>query len=139
LTEICQQGARRLLQQALEMEVKNHLAGYEDIRDKAGRRQIVRNGYLPNREIQTGIGALKVEQPRVRDKRKAAEAEKIKFTSRILPPYLRKTKQMEKLIPWLYLKGVSSGDFCEALQALSGPEAKGLSANTIVRLKQVNP
>ena len=137
LTKICRQGARRLLQQALETEVENHLSRYADNRDEAGRRQVVRNGYLPGREIQTGIGGLKVEQPRARDKRNVVNGEKIKFTSRILPPYLRKTKQMEELIPWLYLKGVSSGDFCEALQALLGPEAKGLSANTIVRLKQV--
>ena len=96
---------------------------------------MVRNGHLPKRTITTGVGPVEVQQPRVLDRRNAEEA--APFSSKILPPYLRKTKSLEELIPWLYLKGVSTGDFSEALQALVGPRAEGLSASTIVRLKQV--
>lgn len=101
--------------------------------DVSGRRLVVRNGDLPERTIQTPMGDVPVRQPRVRDRRVAGEREP--FTSKLLPPYLRKTKSVEELIPWLYLKGISTGDFTEALQALLGPEAKGLSATTITRLK----
>jgi transposase-like protein len=94
---------------------------------------VVRNGHLPARSIPTGVGPVEVKQPRVHDRRPAAERET--FTSAILPPYLRKTKGIEELIPWLYLKGVSTGDFSEALAALLGPDAKGLSAATVTRLK----
>src|SRR5690606_20863407 len=98
------------------------------------RRQVVRNGYLPKRSILTGIGPVQVEQPRVLDRRgESGET----FSSKILPPYLRKTRSLEELIPWLYLKGVSTGDFGEALSALLGPDAEGLSASTITRLKAV--
>ena len=102
-------------------------------RTTPGRRQVVRNGHLPERTIQTGIGAVEVQQPRVRDRRPADQREA--FTSAILPPYLRKTRSLEELIPWLYLKGVSTGDFSEALQAILGPDAPGLSATTVTRLK----
>jgi putative transposase len=94
---------------------------------------VVRNGHLPKRTLLTGVGAVEVEQPRVLDRRPAGEAEP--FSSKILPPYLRKTRSLEELIPWLYLKGISTGDFSEALAALVGPEARGLSASTITRLK----
>jgi transposase-like protein len=93
---------------------------------------VVRNGYLPERTIQTGVGPIDVKQPRVRDRR--AEGEREKFSSAILPPYLRKTRSIEELLPWLYLKGVSTGDFSEALAALLGPDSPGLSATTITRL-----
>jgi putative transposase len=96
---------------------------------------VVRNGFLPEREIVTGIGRIEVQQPRVRDRRPAGEAEA--FSSKILPPYLRKTKSVEELIPWLYLKGISTGDFSEALKALVGPDCPGLSATTVTRLKGV--
>jgi transposase-like protein len=95
----------------------------------------VRNGHLPQRTLMTGVGSVEVKQPRVLDRRPAEEAES--FSSKILPPYLRKTKSIEELIPWLYLKGISTGDFSEALAALVGPAAKGLSASTITRLKEV--
>jgi putative transposase len=98
---------------------------------------VVRNGYKDEREIQTGIGPITVRQPRVNDKRVDENGQRLQFTSAILPPYLRKTQSIEELIPWLYLKGISTGDFSEALAALLGPEAPGLSASTIVRLKQV--
>jgi transposase-like protein len=98
---------------------------------------VVRNGYKDEREIQTGIGPIRVQQPRVNDRRVDENGQRMRFTSAILPPYLRKTKTIEELIPWLYLKGISTGDFSEALAALLGPEAPGLSASTIVRLKEV--
>jgi putative transposase len=96
---------------------------------------VVRNGHLPARTIHTPLGEVPVQQPRVRDRRSPAERET--FHSSILPPYLRKTKSLEELLPWLYLKGVSTGEFSEALAALLGPEAPGLSATTITRLKAV--
>ena len=124
-----------MLAQAIEAEVEDWIEEHKHLCDEQGRRQVVRNGRMPKRTILTGVGQVEVEQPRVHDRRPAAEAEK--FTSKILPPYLRKTKNIEELIPWLYLKGISTGGFGEALAALVGPEAKGLSANTITRLKSV--
>src|SRR3954470_11162776 len=135
LTDLLRDGARRLLAQAIEAEVASWIDDHSHLVDDHGRRQVVRNGHLPGRAIQTGIGPIEVKQPRVRDRRPAGQREA--FTSAILPPYLRKTKSLEELIPWLYLKGVSTGDFSEALQALLGPEAPGLSATTITRLKAV--
>lgn len=135
LSEVLRQGAQRLLAQAIEAEVSVWIDQHQDCRDDQGRRQVVRNGHLPMRTITTGVGPVDVQQPRVHDRRRSDEREK--FTSAILPPYLRKTKSFEELIPWLYLKGVSTGDFSEALAALVGPEAKGLSATTITRLKGI--
>lgn len=135
LTEVCRTGARQMLAQAIEAEVAAYLDSRGELRDEAGRQQVVRNGRLPRRTILTGVGPVEVQQPRVQDRRPAAEREK--FSSAILPPYLRKTKSLEELIPWLYLKGVSTGDFSEALAALVGPQAKGLSAATVTRLKAV--
>ena len=106
---------------------------HSDLTGEAGRHRIVRHGYFPERAIQTGIGPVSVRQPRVRDWGNGA----IRFTSAILPCYLRRTKSLEDLLPWLYLKGISSGDFCDALAALLGPDAPGLSASTITRLKEV--
>ena len=133
LTDILRQGAQTLLAQAVEAEVADWIDRHRDCRDAAGRRQVVRNGHLPQRAITTGLGPVTVQQPRVQDRRSAQDREK--FSSAILPPYLRKTKSIEELIPWLYLKGVSTGDFSEALAALLGPDAKGLSATTVTRLK----
>jgi putative transposase len=133
LTDLLRDGARRLLAQAIEAEVAAWIDDHSHIVDDQGRRQVVRNGHLPERAIQTGIGAVEVQQPRVRDRRPADQREA--FSSAILPPYLRKTRSLEGLLPWLYLKGVSTGDFSEALQALLGPDAPGLSATTIARLK----
>jgi len=135
LTSILREGAQRLLTQAVEAEVAEWIDAHQHVQDGAGHRQIVRNGHLPRRTLMTGVGPVKVRQPRVLDRRPAEEAEA--FSSKILPPYLRKTKSIEELIPWLYLKGISTGDFSEALAALVGPEAKGLSASTITRLKEV--
>jgi putative transposase len=136
LTEVLRQGAREMLAKAVGNEVTAFIEGHGEVRDERGRQMIVRNGHLPQREIQTGIGAVSVRVPRVRDRRKLPKEEKISFTSNILPPYLRRTKSMEELIPWLYLKGISTGDFSEALRALVGTEAPGLSASTVVRLKE---
>jgi putative transposase len=133
LTDILRDGARRLLAEAIQAEVADWVDAHAHLKDQAGRQQVVRNGHLPERTIQTGIGLVEVQQPRVRDRRPADEREA--FTSAILPPYLRKTKSLEGLIPWLYLKGVSTGDFSEALQAILGPDAPGLSATTVTRLK----
>ena len=133
LTEVLRLGAQQLLAQAVEAEVADWIDRHQGCQDAQGHRQVVRNGHLPARTITTGVGPVAVQQPRVHDRRPAAEREK--FTSAILPPYLRKTKSIEELIPWLYLKGVSTGDFSEALAALLGPDAKGLSATTVTRLK----
>jgi len=133
LTEILREGAQTLLAQAVEREVAEWIESHAHLKDERGYRQVVRNGRLPKRTITTGVGQVEIEQPRVHDRRPAAEAEK--FTSKILPPYLRKTKSIEELIPWLYLKGISTGDFGEALQAILGRDVPGLSAATITRLK----
>ena len=133
LTEVLQAGAHKLLAQAIEAEVASFLEAYAALVDDAGRRRVVRNGYLPERAIQTGIGPVSVRQPRVRDRGDGA----IRFTSAILPRYLRRTKSLQDLLPWLYLKGISSGDFSDALAALLGTQAPGLSASTITRLKEV--
>ncbi len=136
LTEILRNGAYALLAQAIEVEVADFLGRYADLKTAAGRQRIVRHGHLPQREIMTGIGPVAVRQPRVRD-REASEGERIRFSSTILPPYARRTKSLEVLIPILYLKGISTGDFEEALAALLGKDAGGLSASTIARLKEV--
>ena len=135
LTAVRRDGAQQILATAIEAEVDDYLAGRATTVDAAGRRYVVRNGHLPQRAIQTPLGDVQVQQPRVRDRRPADERET--YRSAILPPYLRKTPSLEALYPWLYLKGVSTGDFAEALQALLGPEARGLSATTITRLKAV--
>jgi transposase-like protein len=133
MTEILREGARKLLGEMIQQEVEDWLTERAHLRDEQGRRQVVRNGYLPEREIVTGLGPIAVRQPRVRDRRPDDQAEP--FNSKILPPYLRKTKSVEELIPWLYLKGISTGDFTEALKALVGPNCPGLSATTVTRLK----
>src|SRR5512147_1449061 len=133
LTDILREGARRMLAQAVEAEVATWIDSHDHLKDDRGRRQVVRNGHLPERTIQTGLGEIAVQQPRVHDRRPPERREK--FTPAVLPPYLRRTRSLEELIPWLYLKGISTGDFSEALQALLGPDAPNLSATTITRLK----
>ena len=132
LTEVLRHGARELLQQAVEDEVAEFIARHRELKDEQSRQRVVRNGYKPERSIQTGIGEVPVKAPRVRDR----EGE-IKFRSSILPAYLRRTRSIEELLPWLYLKGLSTGDFSTALAALLGKDARGLSAATISRLKEV--
>lgn len=137
LTGILRAGAQKLLAQAIEAEVEAHIEAHKELRDERGHRLVVRNGHKDERELQTGVGPMKIRQPRVDDRRLDEHGQRMRFTSQILPPYLRRTKSIEELIPWLYLKGISTGDFNEALIALLGPEAPGLSASTIVRLKEV--
>ncbi len=137
LTDILRAGARQLLGQAIEAEVAAHIEAHADLTDASGRRRIVRHGHLPERQVQTGIGAVAVKKPRVRDRDPDAPGGDIRFTSVILPCYLRRAKSVEELLPWLYLKGISSGDFSEALAVLLGPQAPGLAASTIGRLKAV--
>ena len=117
----------------MEAEVADLVAAHRDLTDARGRRRLVRHGHLPGREVMTGIGPVAVKVPRVRDR--GTDVESIRFTSKLLPPYLRKTKSVEELLPWLYLKGISTGDFQEALGGLLGRQAAGLSSSTISRLK----
>lgn len=133
LLAVLRQGARRMLSHAIEAEVAGFLATHADQRDEHGRRRLVRNGHAPERTIQTGIGPIEVQRPRVRDRAADKEA-RIRFTSAVLPAYLRRTKNIEELLPWLYLKGISTGQFEETLTVLLGPDAPGLSATTIGRL-----
>jgi putative transposase len=135
LDELVRTGAQRMLQSAIETEVNDFLLEHDQRQDVAGKREVVRNGYLPARKILTGAGPLEVEQPRVRDNSSEKES-RVQFSSKILPPYLRRSRSIAELIPWLYLKGISTGDFSEALQALAGPNATGLGPNVIVRLKE---
>ena len=136
LTEVLRNGARALLAHAVESEIAGFLGEHADKVTDGGRARLVRHGHLPEREIMTGIGPVAVRCPRVRD-RVGEGSERIRFSSAILPPYARRSKSLEVLIPILYLKGVSTGDFEEALAALLGNDAPGLSASTIARLKEV--
>lgn len=135
LHEVLRQGAQQMLAHAIEAEVAEWIEQHQHVTDERGRRQVVRNGYLPERKLVTGLGEVKVQQPRVHDRRPQDDREH--FSSKLLPPYLRKTKSIEELIPYLYLKGISTGGFQEALSAILGPDCPGLSATTIVRLKAV--
>lgn len=132
LTDLLRTGAQALIHQAVEAEVQALLAEYADRKTESGRAAVVRNGYLPERELQTGIGPVTVKIPKVR----AKSGEAVTFRSALVPPYVRKTRSLEAALPWLYLKGVSSGEMSAALEVLVGPQAKGLSASTVSRLKQ---
>ncbi len=131
IEEVLREGARRMLQTAIENEVAEYIEIHEHVQDKNGYRKVVRNGHLPQRELVTGIGPISIRQPRINDRREGK-----KFTSKILPPFLRRVPSIDALIPCLYLKGISTGDFVEALEAILGPQAIGLSATNIVRLKE---
>jgi putative transposase len=135
LDEIIRAGAQQMLQTAVDAEVSEFLLQHSDRRDEHGRRLVVRNGCLPSRELLTGAGRLEVSQPRVRDNSSEKE-NRVTFSASILPPYLRRSKTIDDLIPWLYLKGISTGDFQEALQSLLGSDAKALGPNVVVRLKE---
>ncbi|MCE8042621.1 IS256 family transposase [Halomonas daqingensis] len=132
LHELLRQGARDLIAKAVEAELATFLAQYADQRLDDGRQAVVRNGYLPERTVQTGVGDVSVQVPKVRDRSGGGA----RFNSSLLPPYLKRARSIEELIPWLYLKGISTGDYQEALAALLGDQAKGLSANTVSRLKK---
>ena len=136
LTEVLRNGARALLAQAVEAEVAGFLDKHADLKIDDGRARVVRHGHLPEREVMTGIGPVPVKQPRVRDRGVTADDPgRIRFSPAILPPYMRRSKSIETLLPILYLKGISTGDFTEALAALLGKDASGLSASAIGRLK----
>lgn len=131
LDELVRQGARQIIQQVVEAELAELLAQFENIKTLQGRRAVVRNGYLPEREILTGAGALAVKVPKVRDRCGSG----VKFNSALVPPYVRKSPRVSAALPWLYLKGISTGDMGDALSVLLGKDAKGLSANVVSRLK----
>ena len=136
LTDVLRNGARALLAQAIEAEVADFLHQHASHKTAVGRQRVVRHGHLPEREVMTGIGPVAARQPRVRDRQAAVEgATPVKFRPTILPPYARRSKSLEVLIPLLYLRGISTGDFGEALSALLGKDAPNLSASTIARLK----
>jgi transposase-like protein len=132
LTDVLRQGAKQMLIKAVEAEAAAWIDEHAQLTDSQGHRQVVRNGHAAPRTVVTGVGPMQVTMPRVHDRR--LEDERERFTSKILPPYLRKTKSIDELIPWLYLKGISTGGFTEALQALLGSDCPGLSATTVTRL-----
>lgn len=132
LTGILRTGCREILEEALKLEIAEFQEQYRDLRTRDGKQRIVRNGYHRERMIQTGVGEIPARVPRARDRQ-----DEITYTSKLLPPYLRRTKSIEDLLPWLYLKGISTGDFSEALASLLGEQARGLSPSTINRLKSV--
>ena len=136
LDEIARRGARQMLAQAMEAEVSAFEENHADKVDERGHRMVVRNGHMPQRELVTGIGRVAIKQPRVDDRQLAKQGEE-RFSSAILPRYLKRVASVDSLIPVLYLKGVSTGDFSKALQAILGKAAPGLSANSVVRPKAV--
>lgn len=131
LTEMLREGAQRLIQQAVEAELTEMLAQFSGQTDEQGRAAVVRNGYLPEREVLTGIGPVRVQVPKVRSR----SGEPAVFRSALVPPYVRRARSVDAALPWLYLKGVSTGQMGEALQVLVGPDAKGLSSSVVSRLK----
>ena len=132
LTDLLKSGAKQLIQQYVDAELQELLAQHQSSLTETGKPSVVRNGYLPEREIQTGIGAVSVKIPKVRSR----TDKPVTFRSALVPPYVRKTRSLEAAIPWLYLKGVSTGEMGDALGALVGKEAKGLSSSTVSRLKK---
>ena len=131
LTELLRQGARGLIEKAVEAELQLLLDQYDNVTDLGGRKLVVRNGYLPEREVLTALGPVPVRVPKVRDRSGSG----VKFNSALVPPYVRKAKRVEAALPWLYLRGISTGDMQEALSVLVGEEAKGLSPAVVSRLK----
>ena len=136
LEALVREGARKMLQAALEAEIEEHLSRFKHLVDEDGKRLVVRNGVMPERTVLTGAGPIPITRPRVDDRALSARGEP-RFTSRILPPFMRRAPSIDTLVPVLYLKGISSDDFPTALEAILGPQAKGLSASTVVRLKDI--
>ena len=135
LEQVAREGARRALQKAIEDEVAEYLNTHREQVDEAGHRLVVRNGHKPPRTILSGLGPIEVTQPRVNDRRVDEHGVRFRFTSKILPPYLRKTKTIEDLVPWLYLKGISTGEMSDALVHL-GFDGSGLSATSVTRMTE---
>ena len=134
LTEVLRQGAQKLVLEAVEAEFASFLERHDHERLTDGRKRIVRHGHLPERKIVTGIGSVPVQVPRSRDRRAHKNKDEIRFTSQLLPPYVRRAKSIDMAIPYLYLKGISSGDFSEVMPVLLGKDAVGFSADTVTRL-----
>lgn len=134
LTEIAREGARRMIAIAIQAEVDEFVAGFADLKLPDGRQRIVRHGYGPEREVQTGIGPIGVKKPKVRDRGEVPSEEKIRFISTILPRWARRSKSLDVFLPILYLRGISTGDFQEVLTALLGKDAPNLSPSAIARL-----
>ena len=132
LSELFREGARELIQKAVEAELAEYLQSFGSRRLEDGRSAVIRNGHHPERQIQTGIGPVTVQVPKVRSR----DGKPVAFRSALVPPYVRKTRSLEAALPWLYLKGVSTGEMENALEVLVGPDAKGLSASTVSRLKR---
>jgi putative transposase len=132
LDELAREGARRMILAALELEVDQYIQKLCHLRDESGHAMVVRNGRAQERTVQLGAGPVKVRAPRMNDRRLDH-----RFTSKILPPYMRRSPRLEEALPVLYLRGLSTGDFSEALEVLLGPEAAGFSATTITRLLKV--
>ena len=135
LTEILRQGAQKLVVQAVEAEFAAFLQRHERELLEDGRKRVVRHGHLPTRKVITGVGAIPVKVPRSRDRR-VEDKDPIRFTSQLLPPYVRRSKSIEAAIPYLYLKGISSGDFSQVMPVLLGKDAVGFSGDTVLRLRQ---
>ncbi len=133
IDEIIKEGAQKILQQALEIEIEEFIEKYSSLKTETGKKRIVRNGYQNERAFQTKAGNIKIRVPRARDK--SGEKDKIQFNSRLIPPYLRRAKDINEFIPFLYLKGISTGDFSEVLTELLGDEVT-ISPATVVKLKE---
>ena len=136
LTEILRQGAQNLVLEAVEAEFSSFLEHYKNERLEDGRKRVVRHGYLPERKVVTGIGPIPVKVPRSRDRLANDKEDQIRFASQLLPPYVRRSKSIEATIPYLYLKGISSGDFSQVMPVLLGKDAVGFSSDTVLRLRQ---
>ena len=131
LEDLIRQGARQVIQQAIDAELAHLLEQYENVKTFSGQRAVVRNGHLPSREVLTAVGPVAVQVPKVRDRSGSG----VKFNSALVPPYVRRSSRVSAALPWLYLKGISTGDMSEALSVLVGEDAKGLSPNVVSRLK----
>jgi len=136
LQEVLREGAQQMLAKAIHCEVAAYVDEHASELDENGHRLVARNGHQKSRNIETGVGRIEVQQPRVNDRRVDENGERFRFTSKILPPYLRRTKSIDELVPWLYLKGISTGDFSDCLRHLVGTESASLSPTTVVRLKE---
>jgi putative transposase len=131
LTELLRSGAQDLIRLAVKAELAEYLSQYAEVKTPGGPAAVVRSGFHPEREIQTGVGPVTVQIPKVRSK----SGKPVSFRSALVPPYVRKTKTLQSAIPWLYLKGISTGEMGDALKALLGPNATGFSPKTVARLK----
>lgn len=135
LTQFIRESAQQMLRVAVEAEVMDFINQHQDLNTSDGKRRVVRNGYLPEREVQTGVGTVKVKLPRTRDRNSDGDEVSIEFTSNLIPKYMRRTATLDVLLPLLYLKGISTGDFPSALEPMLGANAKSISPSVISRLK----